>query len=981
MIIHFTDSIKLYKKSVLLHLLIFISSIAFLTNLNNSLIFIYYIFVDFQISIIAFLFWRSLANSFSTRQAKRLYGIITSGGFLSAIILGSSLSLLTSFIPQKDFLILFNFIILLCPFFTKQLLTKSISKESKKESKNHSDESKIKLLGNKYVLNIISIVFLFTLISVIIDYYFKVHSYEKFSQNQEQLTNYFAQFYSISSLLSFLFQFLFSSYVFKKFGVAYSLLILPCLLLIVAPFSIYFSSFFILLFLKGNEQVFKPTLHDVSMEILWMPLPKYIKDATKVLVNNLIKNLFSSLGGFIIILTVFIDLNFIQIIPFLVLLIFMLIYFMTKSKTYYINELVRAIDDRSLSFDNKKTNFSNNIEMVDIINSKIKDNKSDRFFIIKLLDKSIIEKCKNTLMEVFYQSDIKTQKEILKYFSDDEDSIKSDYLISQVKANNDLSVSCLNILFKRKNEEIILLNEGLCNSENLDIKYSAINNALKYQNVNKDLLLNEIQKGLSDKNDIKFIIKNINPSFLKLNSSQFNKITKNLDYQLVLESINFIDDINDSKTWDSIIEHCYRRSFIDSKLIDFFDKINKRELFLYFERKIINPKYLIEKKAFIILLSTKICKAHSLDMFNNYLIQKFKDDYTMDKISDLLIEIKSNDSKSVIDESIIDDMIEDLNDSLYLYIRLSFLIDRDSKDRKLVEEYLRYRFKCKTQILIKLLYYNNQSLFNRNLNLNLFSNELYIQKVIEIFEESLSEKYKDKIIPILDDISLLDKNNYSLKFYRHLKTININYLLENNMLGKDEWYDFISSFEIGNDNLDLLSNLLTDNKYFKLVFKNEKKNQEKFLKKDNIKLILNEMITSLEKTLYLKDSSIFKDIPAKELIFISQELEEIQYSDNTCIFNDGDVGDSMYFIFNGEVRISKGEKELICLKRGDYFGEMALLDDEPRSADATTMSNTILLKLESAKFKNILYSNQHVVKGVLAMLCERLRNANNLIEN
>ena len=58
---------------------------------------------------------------------------------------------------------------------------------------------------------------------------------------------------------------------------------------------------------------------------------------------------------------------------------------------------------------------------------------------------------------------------------------------------------------------------------------------------------------------------------------------------------------------------------------------------------------------------------------------------------------------------------------------------------------------------------------------------------------------------------------------------------------------------------------------------------------------------------------------------------------------------------------------------------MALLDGEPRSADATTLTNTVLLKLESTKFKNILYSNQHVIKGVLSMLCDRLRNANNII--
>ena len=978
LVIYFIDHIELFKKSVILHTIIFIISVTFLTNLNNSLIFIYYIFVDLQISIIAFLFWRSLSNSFSTRQAKRLYGIITSGGFLSAIILGSSLSFLTNYISQKDFLIIFNFIILLCPFFTKQLLIKSIPIKSKKENKNQSDESKIKLLSNKYVINIISIVFLFTIISVIVDYYFKIHSFEKFSDNQQELTNYFAQFYSITSLLSFLFQFLFSSYVFKRFGVAYSLLILPFLLLLVMPFSIYFSSFYILLFLKGKEQVFKSTLHDVSMEILWMPLPKYIKDATKVIVNNLFKNLFSSIGGLLIVLMVYFNFNFMQIIPFLIILISLLIFFMSKSKKYYINELIRAIDDRSLSFENKNiTNFSSNIEIVDTINSKIKENKNDRYFIIKLLDRNIIEKCKDTLMEVFYDSDIKTQKEILKYFSDDNEIISENYLYNQVKLENELSVLSLKILYKRQSKDIISLNEKICNSQSLSLKYTALNNCLN-DNEDRDIL-KQIKNNINTKNHNQHIIRNIDPKHLKLNNEEYYKLVDNLDYQLILDSLKFIDDINDHRNWDCILDNCYKKSFIDQKLISFFDKINVRDIFLFFKNKIISSNYSIEKKIFIISLASKISSLHTLDLCNEYLNNNFKNDNVLNTICNVIINIKTNNFKEVIDSKLIDRIIEELNNSLYLYIRLSFLIDRDSKDRKLVEEYFRYRFKQKTEILIKLLYYNNDNLFKRKLSISLFSNELYIQKVIEIFEESLIERYKNKIIPLLDDISLLDKNNYSLKFYKHLKTININYLLETKMLGHDQWYDFISSFEVGNDNLDLFSNLVLDNRYFKLLFNYKNFNQENFLKKDNIQLILTKMITSLEKTLYLKDSSIFKDIPAKELIFISQELEEIQYSDNINIFKDGDVGDSMYFIFNGEVKISKGGKQLVCLKRGDYFGEMALLDGEPRSADATTLSNTVLLKLESTKFKNILYSNQHVIKGVLAMLCNRLRNANNII--
>ena len=121
------------------------------------------------------------------------------------------------------------------------------------------------------------------------------------------------------------------------------------------------------------------------------------------------------------------------------------------------------------------------------------------------------------------------------------------------------------------------------------------------------------------------------------------------------------------------------------------------------------------------------------------------------------------------------------------------------------------------------------------------------------------------------------------------------------------------------------------------------------------------------------------DSVTKELIYIANCLEEVPLSQDTMIFKDGDVGDSMYFIVKGDVKILKGDVELVTLKKGDYFGEMALLDGEARSADAKTASDSILLKLNSDDFEKIMYSNDKIVKGILGMLSQRLRNANELL--
>ena len=87
----------------------------------------------------------------------------------------------------------------------------------------------------------------------------------------------------------------------------------------------------------------------------------------------------------------------------------------------------------------------------------------------------------------------------------------------------------------------------------------------------------------------------------------------------------------------------------------------------------------------------------------------------------------------------------------------------------------------------------------------------------------------------------------------------------------------------------------------------------------------------------------------------------------------------MYFIVKGEVQILKGDTELVVLKESDYFGEMALLDGESRSADAIARGDCILLELNANDFDRIMYSNDKIVKGILGMLSQRLRHANELL--
>ncbi len=93
------------------------------------------------------------------------------------------------------------------------------------------------------------------------------------------------------------------------------------------------------------------------------------------------------------------------------------------------------------------------------------------------------------------------------------------------------------------------------------------------------------------------------------------------------------------------------------------------------------------------------------------------------------------------------------------------------------------------------------------------------------------------------------------------------------------------------------------------------------------------------------------------------------------IFAEGDPGREMYVVLEGRVRISKfipggGEEALAILERGDFFGEMALIDGQPRSADARAHGGPVtVLALDEATIKEVLTVDPEASLEFLQLLC------------
>src|SRR5574341_2013272 len=83
-------------------------------------------------------------------------------------------------------------------------------------------------------------------------------------------------------------------------------------------------------------------------------------------------------------------------------------------------------------------------------------------------------------------------------------------------------------------------------------------------------------------------------------------------------------------------------------------------------------------------------------------------------------------------------------------------------------------------------------------------------------------------------------------------------------------------------------------------------------------------------------------------------VEEISFEKDQIVFNEGDRGDSLYIIVSGKVQVWEGERLLNVLGEGDLFGELALLDPEPRLATVKAIESTRLLRLDEAHFREVL---------------------------
>ena len=136
----------------------------------------------------------------------------------------------------------------------------------------------------------------------------------------------------------------------------------------------------------------------------------------------------------------------------------------------------------------------------------------------------------------------------------------------------------------------------------------------------------------------------------------------------------------------------------------------------------------------------------------------------------------------------------------------------------------------------------------------------------------------------------------------------------------------------------------------------------------------------MERLLALKQVPLFAQLSLEQLEAIQQISKELEYLEHETIFKEGDRGGDLYLLIEGTVRIVKDletpqERLLSTVAAVSYFGEMAALDDEPRSASVVAAEPSRMLRLEGDSLKELIQQMPEISFEIMRVLTARVRAA------
>ncbi len=940
-----------------------------------------YVWVDVVGVIMLIQFWEFTSESFESRQAKRVFGIIGGGGSFAAMLIGLGLKPFVNIVGTDWLLVLAAGFIGISLIFGLFAL-RHMDTDEMSVKPNPSSKKPKKQKMDSFLMEIAIVIALSAVVTTIVDYQFKIIAAETFPAKKD-LVGFFGNFYAVTGFASLVMQFFISGPVLSRFGILAGLMILP-LMLIAGSGSVLLAPVILsVAFAKFSDQTFKFTINSSSLELLWLPVPTAKRKAIKPLISGTIKASAEGVAGLATYFIVkFIALQYLSMITLGSIIIWLFTTF--KLKAGYVQALMSAIEKRQLDFEELTLDIQDAAMVSTIEKTLNSKEKIKQIFALELIDGLPLHPWKSSLQKLFASGSLDVRKRLLDLAWDEEDIFPDEVIISAMEEENGVSNEAILAAGKREISSVIPTLEILLDNEEKESQASAAAAILHMDGGPDEKAKLVLTQMLNSSNEPMQIIalKKLDKPLGVLPIEKLIPFLENPSPEISLAALNIAKNRKDDLCIPSVVTN------LDIPQTAF----QARDVLKVFSQETILEHFKSSLKDISISRKRKLGIIRTLKEYPSKLSIQLL--FQGMDISDFQLYQEAIDSilslariQPLDDESLNRISVEthSLAGKIYSFNEILNLLP-ENESNFLLKDYVENEIAQMIPALMKLGVMDVPDTPVETYIHTIKSGEIsQLSFVLEFFENIFTKEERKIITPLIEPITPNERSQIGKNHFSELPN-SLDAELTKSAYSPNKWESVITlDYLFKTNKIDLAQSLNWEK------IPNSKANKElitrrihqngvnlDFLPKERFKFDMGSlsMYSTLEKTIILKTVSLFKSIPAENLSRISQITEEVQYQKNEPIFAEGDYGDSLFIIVEGKVRIHKGNQELAELGKGAFLGEMALLDQEPRSADATVTEEATLLKITQDGFYEVMGSNSEIMEGIIKLLTGRLREAN-----
>ncbi len=953
-----------------LYALIFLA--AYFVSLRDYSIFpvIFYVLSEVLVVTASMQSWNYITEQFDTRQGKRLFGLIGAGGILSGACAGFGIRAFTlrydleGLLPVTALLYILAMIMIL----GLSRFSRPAALEQMK-NKGNDDAFFSYLKGDRYLMAVAAL-FIFTGIgSTFCDYIFKIIVRARFNGGGNQMASFFGLFYGISNTITLIYALLFSGRLLARLGVRGASVIMPLEVLAGSVLGLFSPGVIAAGIIKFGDTAIRYTVHNAALDLALLPLGKNIRFRARTFMTGIIRPLSGGMGALMLILLgVFSGADDIR--PFItVLMITSALWLMAAVplKNGYLQTLLASLQVKRFEPEELAEVFADRMTIRVLERELFSDEPKKALYALQLLSEIVPEKnpgyCR-LLLEKTRDDALLTL--VLRLVEDLASPEFFDLLVARVEDFPRMRQRIFRTMsasdpdraqvFFLKNDageppgnDLIIAWLRYFADDLSDRGLQCLNDLARSGNAGERIRAARIipEAGNAECRDILKVLLTDRDSAVRKAALEAAALSGEEIWRLRHLAPAVLDPVVGRTAARLIRQVRGAAAYLESLFTEGMPYPVRKNLYLAF-RSLASPE--------------------SID----FLCRRFplEEAYLRTIIARALSRIRRDHPSLRFHRQTVFSMIDREVQGLYLLKMV--LLDRvlPAACEQIVERLFLDRqeivFRCLGLVFVQ------NDIFNIHVHLRSGKNH---GNAMELLDATARWPGKGRLINLFDGspamISRIWREEYGFNGGEIAETL----------LRMDDRVIQGTTLHVAQKRLKGSANLL-DSRYPE-VAEAAALHRQRFAsaaptdagRETEKGVEEGKMLSAIEKVMFLKGVDIFSELSGPLLLHIAGCAREVEFGDGACIFAEDSLKErTLYVILEGTVGISRSKRDIAKLNSPACFGEMALLDNKPRSATATAEGNVRCLSIGQEDLSDMISENSDIALGIIEVLSGRLRS-------